>query len=443
MYVFPDSDRLPHEPLRVRKAALPFLAVLAREALFALGLVLLGAPVWPLFALGLVIWGWPPHLPRLSQIGRYLWLAWTARPPPPGLAPLSRVYLSLNLLLRLAAVPLLGLAWHLDELLYGRALAKQPVRAPLVLLSAARSGSTQIGHYLESDPRLVSPSVLMALAPYLWLWRLVGRWGGGRIGPERLKQLLDDQSPEEFVERHEGHPLRTDTLEILYLLSKGKLLSMALGPAVIRSDFAPSGPAARAQPHWARDFVAFADRLGRKTLLHAGPGPDGQPRRLFIKGHFQAADEALARAWPDAHFLTVLRDPVSRLKSVLNHLHANPFCEDLGAVPWAWLAAVVPEFEAEYDLYELAWFTAASGPARTTVRFKDYQHDLKGTMTLLYQRCMGEETLPAHVPTEHVARERANYRVNRGLAELGIDEAAYRARLAAVIAFAKGGPAAG
>jgi hypothetical protein len=39
------------------------------------------------------------------------------------------------------------------------------------------------------------------------------------------------------------------------------------------------------------------------------------------------------------------------------------------------------------------------------------------------------------VPTRHAPRERQRYTVNRTLAELGIDEAALRSRLASYIAW--------
>ena len=52
------------------------------------------------------------------------------------------------------------------------------------------------------------------------------------------------------------------------------------------------------------------DRIARKTLLFADPAPDGSPLRFFVKGHFLAAADALAAKYPDARFLTMIREPV-------------------------------------------------------------------------------------------------------------------------------------
>ncbi len=44
----------------------------------------------------------------------------------------------------------------LDELLYGKKLDQIPLEDPLLVISAGRSGSTQITRYLEDDPDLIS-----------------------------------------------------------------------------------------------------------------------------------------------------------------------------------------------------------------------------------------------------------------------------------------------
>ncbi len=437
MYVSPQTDQLPHEPSRVRWSTVPFLARLLAKGLAVSLLALLTAGLWPLFLLGVAVWGWPPHQPRPARFRQLLGLTWTARPPEPGIAPLSRVWICMQILQVLALVPVRGLAWYLDEVLYGRTMEQQAIVAPLILLSAARSGSTQISHYLEEDLRLAAPTVLQIFFPYLWLWRIVYPLFARHLSPARAKELLDAISSEEFVQRHEGHPYRTDTFEILYGAQRLFLLTPMFGPRALIEDFNLAGSAPHNRQIWGVDFVDFIDRLGRKTLIFAGPGEDGQPRRLFFKGHFLDSGDALAARYPDAHFLTVIREPVSRLRSRLNHTHGNNFAEPLGAVPWAWLAAALPEAEVSYSQLEMDWFTRAEGTARTVIRFTEYVADLEGTMRLVYRRCMGDEQLPPHVPTAHAPRERKQYRVNRSLDDLGIDREAFVARLADYLAWCR------
>jgi hypothetical protein len=438
MHVHPDTDRLPHEPLRVLASTLPFLVRLLARAVgislvwtFTIGL-------WPAFLLGSLVWGWPPHQSRPRDFVRYLRWVWTETPPAPGIAPLSRAWLALSVLGNLGRVPLHGLAWYLDELLFGRVLSAAPVRAPVFVLSAARSGSTQISHYLEEDPRLAAPISLQIIAPYLWLWMLVRPTLGRVVPPSVPRSIFDRMITDEFRQRHEGDPLRTDTFEVLFSLGRLNVLAFLLGPRLLRQEFGFSRPETGGGPLWEGDFVDFIDRLARKTVRFAGPGPDGSPRRFFIKGHFQRADDALAQRYPDAHFVTVVRDPIKRLRSQVNHMHGNGADEALGAVPWAWLVASLVDAEESYCEREQEWYSSAEGPARTVVRFRDYVSDLEGTMQRIYGDCFGDTELPPHVPTVHARRERKNYRVDRSLEELGVDMEACSTRLSSYREWCRG-----
>jgi hypothetical protein len=173
-------------------------------------------------------------------------------------------------------------------------------------------------------------------------------------------------------------------------------------------------------------------------LLHAGPGPDGAPRRIFIKGHFLCAADFLARRYPDAIFLTMIRDPAPRLQSTVNFLRSTPFDESMGGpAPWAWLGAAVAKSETAYCEIEQDWFTREPGPRRCVVRFADYVRDLEGAMTQIYRECLDSPTLPPWVPRTHEPRKRHGYTYDRSLAAVGIDEAALEQRLASYIAWCR------
>jgi hypothetical protein len=53
----------------------------------------------------------------------------------------------------------------------------------------------------------------------------------------------------------------------------------------------------------------------------------------------------------------------------------------------------------------------------------------------VYGFCFGDTELPPHIPHKHPPREQENYRINRSLAELGIDESQLTSRLASYIAW--------
>lgn len=434
----PVLEHLPGEPHRPRLSPLPLAGWLVLRGVLVVLLLGLTLGLWPLYGLGVLVWGRPPNVPRLAQVARYLRLIATVRPPPPGLPGLVRAWLVLAVLRKVAVVPVWGLAWLFDELLYGRALDRTPIVAPLIEISAARSGSTQLARYLEQDPHLAAPSFLQAVFPYLWLWRLVPRTLGRLVDRETVRHKLESSMPPEFVQRHEGDPFLTDTFDVALYIAHLNHLSPFLGPDVFADDFGFAGPAPHNRRLWEHDFVRLLDRIGRKTLLHAGPGPDGRPRRFFVKGHFLAAAEALGRRFPDARFLTMIREPAPRLQSSVNFLRANPVDAKLGQVPWAWLGAGLLRSEIAYCEQEQAWFSRREGPHRCVLRFSSYVRDLEGTMRKVYRECLDTEALPPHVPREHAPRKRTEYLLDRSLAQVGVSEAELEARLAAYVAWCRG-----
>lgn len=419
----------------VRHFTIPIAARLLLKLLSLIPLAAGTLPLWPLYGLGTLVWYRPPNTPRLAQVRRYLRLTWTVQPPAPGLPFWARLWITLLVVQKVLLTPVVGLAWLLDELLYGRTLEATPVVAPLLEISAGRSGSTQIARYLEADPRLAAPSVLQAMFPYLWLWRLAPRTAGRLITKDQVRARIKAMMPPELLERHEGDPFKMDTFDGSFYSFHLNYLAPQLGPEVSAEELNFARFAGHNRRLLEEDVVALLDRVGRKTLLHTGPGPDGAPRRFFIKGHFLYAADALARRYPDARFLTVIREPASRLRSAINYLRVNPADPVLGPIPWAWLSASLARTEVEYCELEQVWFTRDSGARRCVVRFSAFVGDLQTAMRHVYRTCLDEDDLPPHIPANHPPRERTHYTVNRTLTELGIDAAALRERLASYVAW--------
>ncbi len=411
------------------KAAVAFGAVLV---LFTLLL-----PLWLPYLTLVAAFGRPPNVPRRAQIGRYLGKAWSLPAAPSGLTFGRRGWITVLVLRKVATIPLWGIAWLLDELLYARRLDAVELRAPLFEISAGRSGSTQLARYLEDDATLAAPSLIQGFFPYLWMWKLAPRTLGRWLSKERVRHEFERRLPPEFVERHEGDPFRTDTFDAALYVAHLNHLSLFYGADFAVEDFATG----RLVPHnrvlWEEDFVAILERIGRKRLVEAGPTLDGSARRLFVKGHFLAAAPALARRFPDARFLTVIRAPEKRLQSAINYLRVNPLDSTLGPPLWSCLVPAVVRSEIDYSDDELAWFTAPTGPRRCVIRFADYVADLQGTMKRIYAECL-DGPVPAHVPTEHPPRRRSQYRVDRSLPQLDVDVQALNARLAAYVAWCGG-----
>lgn len=419
--------------LETKRPSLP--ETLIRLIVKFVGLCLITAvssPFWPLFWLGWLIWGRPPNVVRFNQVVRYLKLTWTVQPPKPGITFFGRIALTLTIMQKLLTAPIKGFAWFLDDLIYGRGLKATPVEDPFFVISAGRSGSTQITRYLEEDPSLVAPNIMQCMFPYLWLWRLVPRTIGRFLNADTVREKLMAMMPPESLERHEMDPFKADTFDGPFYTIHLNHLAFQLGPDVIATEFNLGKFVPHNRQLWEEDFVALVDQLGRKTLLHARAKSE---HRFMLKGHFLAGADALARFYENGRFLTIIRDPVSRLRSAINYLRVNPPDPILGPVPWEWLAAGLIQTEIDYCLAEQGWFTQNGKGTRCVVRFSKFVNDLEGTMHKVYKCCLDANELPPHVPKTHEPRERKNYSVNRTLAELGVDEAELRAQLAPYIAW--------
>lgn len=438
-------EHLPGEPqLPVRSDASTAWTIFTQ----LLGLVvssLLMLPLWPLYLIARLVLPRPPHLAPFERLLHLLSLIATEQPPAPGLPGRQRLLIALFVLRRWSLTPLWGLAWYLDEMLYDQELKAIVIRAPLFEISAARSGSTQIAHYLEDDPQIVAPAAMHTEFPYLWLWRIVDFAIGRLISPESLRAFAAGLYPSTFLERHELDPFRTDTFEMQFLHSQLTGIAMSLGPRAMVAEMNNARVTPETQTLWRQDFLSFIDGIGRKRLLLAqlrhrsetAPESPMPPVHLMIKGHFLNVAPELAQRYPDARFLTVVRAPHKRLQSIINFHRVQPLPPGVDPPRWSWLARESLEIEIDYCEREMAWFEQPEGPRRTVVRFDDYVRDLAGTMQHIYRDCLDQNEPSPHVPRSHAERERSNYTIDRSLAQLGIDSAWLAQRLEPYIAWCR------
>lgn len=378
------------------------------------------APWWPVYLL-LGAWlGRPPHVPSTARCVRLMGRVLSE--PLSELHPSVRWRLALTIVDRWLQVPGHALAWWLDELLYGRQLDAVRVVEPVFELSAARSGSTQLAHYVEDDPEICAPSTIGTGWPYMWLWRLVTPTIGRFFTMDDAEAAFIRQLPPAFLERHEFSLRRTDSFEIVFMHHLLGDITWYLGPSGYLEEHGPVAQTDLNREYW-QDFVRFLDRFGSKTLLTTG-----RPR-LMVKGHFLAVADDLERLYPDARFLTVLRRPDRRVQSTLAHHRWQPTEPGFPPVPWSWIIDRDVPLEVEYCDVEMAWFQRQGGARRCVIRFEDYVHDLEGTMARVYRECLDRQELPPHVPRVHAPRKRHSYSEDRSLAELGVDTAWLERRL--------------
>ncbi len=403
--------------------------------LFLLLACVVGLLSWPLYLVLRGCCGRPPITPTWRQFWRYFSRLLREQPPAPGLSRGKRYAALLNLLRAYMLAPLWGLCWFIDAAIFFFALRRTQIVQPLFEISAGRSGSTQLAHYLEDDERIAAPTTLQVMFPFVWMWKLARHTIGRLVSEDRIRAIVHRSLPPAFLQRHELDPFRTDTFEVCMYSRHFIEYSLVLGPDMMLRDFSPRV----VEPHnRQQDFVEFIDAIGRKTLYHAGLPPDGSPKRLMIKGHFLASAPALESRYPDACFLTMIREPAPRLQSGINFLRVGPTPLGIGPPPWNWLARFFVEAETEYCQREMEWYQETRGAKKCVLRFQDYIRDLEGAMRQVYRECFDSPDLPPHVPTVHEPRQRTNYLVDRSLAQLGIDAPALNARLIKYIDWCRG-----
>jgi hypothetical protein len=334
--------------------------------------------------------GRPPVVPSLARSLRVLKRA-LGPVPAPGLSIRARTIVLLALARRLLLSPMWAMAWWADELLWGRRLDAVVVERPVFEVSAARSGSTQLARHLETHRRLSAPGALQSALPFLWAWRLASLAPG--LAPA-VRWLVERTLPDAFLDRHELEPFRVDTLEVMfYGWHLGDLVAQ-LGPDPFVRELSNAELTAENADLWLLDFVAYADRLGRKVLLRSGG-------RLLLKGHFLPACDALAARHPDATFVTMLRDPADRVRSTINFHHEQPGEPGLQRIPWPWVIERALRIELPYDDAERAFYGA--GPNRIVVRFDDFVLDPQAVVDRVVRE-LGEPPLGTIEPRQRRPR---------------------------------------
>lgn len=298
-----------------------------------------------------------------------------------------------------------------------------------------------------------------------------------------MREKFRSSFPPEFLARHPSDPFAIDTLDGNFYnghLNGHVWMFRHLSPVTAVREF---NYARQSTPFndrlLRRDMVRFIDRLSRKTLVFSSNGDrrvggaDGDARRrqprLLIKGHFLSIGDALADKYPGARFLTILQDPCARLRSGINYMAVNPsLYPNRAEVPWPLLAGALQESEAQYCHRELEWFRGGSGSGdgedgedesddvdgenKLAVTFDSFVRNRETTVAGVMRWLgwdpedfsSGAPAAKAGVENGNARKHRASssprkaarssasprYQVDRSLPELGIDEEAYRKRLA-------------
>ena len=390
----------------------------------------------PPYIIGLFIWGRPPIISSWSRFYKYFIATLTEGKPEEGIPFTNRILVFLIVFDNLMKSPIRGVGWFLDEIFYP-SYHKCEVKDPLFLISAARSGSTQLADYLEDDKEnFIAPVVVEAMFPYIWAWKTIAPI----LKMLGLKKYFDSPSSffygEEMKKRHNSSLFKTDTWEVALGMMHVTPISANLGASFMKWGLLNS--ALQGQPvdkEFCKLFVEFNDCIMKKVMYHRGL----PKQRLFIKGHLLIVARELEQRYDGAKFLTVVRDPLERFGSTMNFTNVisadGPMKRYYGLFPMTW--RVIRDWGVESQICycedEMIFYNQSEENAKNklAISFAAYVKDLAGTIQHVYSFLnipVSAELSSKVAALQNSSHDRAKRKItydpkyNRSLSSLGIDE---------------------
>jgi len=405
----------------------------------------------PLYCTGVLVYGRPPIVRTMGfyieALKRALTRNWGIKNDKP--LPISaRVKLVLYISCGIVRAPVVGNIWFIDEFFYGKNYRKVKVERPTFLISGARSGSTQIGHYIEEDSEnFIAPMGIELMFPYMWVWRAFIFLGLHKIlTKERVMTNLKKNINPEVLKRHNLDFFKTDTWEIIFLSSYCLMQfnhNLDLETALDYHNHRTLTPLN--YQLW-MDFVELNHLVLQKMIYLRGGDAKGrtdrQKRIPFVKGHFLNVGPELAKRYPKAKFMTSVRNPEDRFRSIANFLYCttSALCkmEQVSMSPHFVEQVAQYAFigESEYNDIELEFFKHL-GPNGNTLAFsfQKYKKDLVGTMEQVYKHCGFSNGIPekarnnlnAALESTHTKKRQARQQsyaeeFNQTLAQMGLNK---------------------
>ena len=374
--------------------------------------------------------GLPPIISPWYRFWKYFVAVFMEGTHEDNIPLVNRVIVFLTVLYTLINSPLVGVFWFIDELLFP-SYHKVDMKEPIFFISAARSGSTQLAHYLEEDrENFIVPTVREGYCPFIWMWKLHIPW-------RKFASARPVYSNNPYVEKHKRHDInanKTNTWDVVTIQWHFGFVPCLLGtmffewgfPLVTQKDMP-------IDQQYCDKLLSFIDCIVRKICYHRG-----KPLQyVLVKGHFLTIARTLEHRYPDAKFFTVVRDPAQRFQSLINFFRIISLECGLSPASWRVLRDYTLETQIPYCEEEMTFYNQ-SERNKLVIPFSLYTNNLTATLEKIYSLC--NLTIPEHMMSmadrvQHTSHDRserrANYnpKLNRNLASVGVDEEKLREQL--------------
>jgi len=389
----------------------------------------------PLFILGLAVWGLPPVVPAWPAFRKYFVAVFMEGKSNENIPFTNRVLLFLITFDTMIKAPIQGVCWYIDELLYS-SYHKVYIKDPVFMMTAFRSGSTQLCDFLQDDiENFISPTVAEASFPYIWVWKL--------FVPILVKLGVDKMQfhlfGAEANKRHTLVLLKTDAIDGMLRQFHFGMNSTCLGSSFMCWGFSFAKLNEPIYEGVHKSLVLYTNIIMKKVMYYRGK----PKQRMLVKGHFLINAVTFEQQYPKGKFFTLIRDPVSRLPSLINLLKVlvadGPGQLRYGLFPASWrvlrdysLRTQIPYCEQEMSFYR------KPADNKLVIPFTVYVNNLTATLQRIYSFC--NIPIPDHVmpsatrrqnTTHNFTKLKSSYdpKFNIDLASLGVDEKKLRERL--------------
>ena len=399
------------------------------------------ATLLPFFLFGLFIWGLPPTIPVWSRILRYFTAVFTEGTLEDNIPFTNRVIIFVLLLNLVVKIPVNGVCWFVDELLYP-AYHKVDIKEPVFFVTAPRSGSTQLAQYLEEDKEnFVTPTIAEGMFPYIWFWRLIIPIFV-KLGIINKQKNIDISYGfgKEAKKQHEYHLSKTDTWDNVVGAWHITMFSWCLGASFFNWGNSCAKLEEPIDDKFHDSFLFFTNHIMRKVMYLRG----SPKHHMFVKGHFVVVAEELYKQYPDAKFFAVVREPVERIFSQVNLMKVvsadgPPFLV-FGLFPPTWrvIRHHVVTTQIPYSKQEMAFYKDDQDN-RLAIPFTTYVKNLCSTMQSVYAFCsipIPDWVVSEAIKLQNTTHDRTKFKVDidpkfdRSLKSLGVDEEKIKEHLA-------------
>ena len=382
----------------------------------------------PLFVMGLFIWGMPPMIPTWPSYSRYFIAAFTEGKPEENIPITNRVLVFLMVLGSLIKIPIHGVCWYIDELIYS-SYHKVKIKKPVFMVTAPRSGSSQLQNYLQDDTmNFIAPTLAEGIIPYIWVWKL--------FTSVLIKLGLQDYFYNtslfgtEATKRHHVAILESETWDGILRSWYFGLCNFCLGSSFMCWGYSFARLRQPMNEDIIRSFMMFTDCVMKKVMYYRGK----PKQRMLLKGHFVVNARNIERKYPHAKFLAVVRNPVDRLSSFVNlmKLVAEDTKTNNGLFPATWrvIRDYVVHTQVPYCIQEMSFYKEPADN-KLVIPFTMYVNNLSATLQRIYSFCdipISDDVISNAVRIQHTThdytRRRASYdpKFNKSLASLGVEE---------------------